>query len=316
MSVTHFAHGWILGRTFCSFTGSVCSVPVTANINFILAISLHRYARCKYPLGLSWLNKTRVRILAWGIWLYSCTFIVYVFCSKAGVAFNPKLGGCVFNFTKSTGNLLIIILTTLVPFLIILSMNLALWWFVHQVANRTRAGLDCDNPRNKGRCRGSKQALLITSSITAIFAVCWFPTVVRFMLSAVCGEEVIPTSLERLRYVYFVGTYANPLLYTALSKKFRQFVSFYFKKCLRENCVREDVLSSVVVPGTPRALTPASMSRSPHPPLHLHPSPRPGHSAPPSPSLRAMNRHSAPPSPSLRAMNRSPIPQRIRNELL
>ena len=244
MMVTHLAHGWVLGETLCVVTGMFCSVPVLANINFILAVSIHRYARCKFPLEIAWLNKKRVRYLCLGLWAYSCLFIVYVYISKAKVSFQPKLGGCQFNFSTSPWNLLVILLTTFLPFLIILLLNIGLWLFVRNVVQKTRNSnkcIDCTDPRNKNniRCKTSHQALVMTSCITAFFIFCWFPTVIRFVLSAIIGEENIPTFLERGRYIYFVGTYGNPIIYTTICKKFRHFLWQHLQKLCREKC-RED----------------------------------------------------------------------------
>ena len=244
MMVTHLAHGWILGETLCVVTGMFCSVPVLANINFILAVSIHRYARCKCPLDIVWLNKKRVRYLCLGLWIYSCLFIVYVYISKAKVSFQPKLGGCQFNFSTSVWNLLVILFTTVVPFLVILTLNVGLWVFVRNIVKKTRRRsgcVDCSDKRNKKnvKCRTSHQALVMTSCITAFFIVCWFPTLIRFVLSAIIGEENIPTFLERIRYVYFVGTYGNPILYTTVSKKFRNFLWQHLRRMFREKCSAE-----------------------------------------------------------------------------
>ena len=248
MMVTHLAHGWILGGTLCVITGMFCSVPVLANINFILAVSIHRYVRCKYPLDIAWLNKKRVQYLCLGIWVYSCLFIIYVYISKAKVSFQPKLGGCQFNFSTSVWNLIVISLAAVLPFLAILILNVGLWLFVRNIVKKTRESsncVDCSDKRNRNniKCRTSNHALVMTSCITAFFIVCWFPTLIRFVLSAIVGEAAIPTFLERFRYMYFIGTYGNPILYTTICKKFRHFLWLYVRKLCREKC-REDTAAA------------------------------------------------------------------------
>lgn len=240
MMVTHMAHGWVLGRTMCVITGMFCSIPVLANINFILAVSIHRYMRCKFPLDITWLNKRkRIRCLCLGLWIYSCLFILYVCLSKAKVSFKPKLAGCQFNFSTSIWNFIVVLLTTVVPFILILAINIGLWLFVRNIVKKTRttARVDCSDKKNKchPKCKNNHQALIITTCITAFFIVCWFPTVIRFVLSAVIGEENIPNFLEKGRYVYFIGTYGNPILYTMISKKFRKFLWKHMKGKCREN---------------------------------------------------------------------------------
>ena len=42
MLITHCFHAWVLGAFLCNVTGYICSIPVTANINFIMAVSIHR----------------------------------------------------------------------------------------------------------------------------------------------------------------------------------------------------------------------------------------------------------------------------------
>ena len=47
--IMHVKHEWVLGELICKITGTGCTVPVTANINFILAMSVHRFVSCRYP---------------------------------------------------------------------------------------------------------------------------------------------------------------------------------------------------------------------------------------------------------------------------
>ena len=216
--VTHLARKWILGRTVCFISGMMVSIPACANINFILAVSLHRYGRCRYPLSIGWLDRSRVPFVSSLLWLYSSLFALYVLLSPETVEFLPGLAACQFSFDISLFNFLAITASTLLPFVVITLINIALWIHVREVLRKSHFQ--------------SYQALLITSSLTAFFILCWAPTVFRFMYSAVVGEAQVPQALEKLRYVYFIGVCGNPILYTAVSGHFREFVLSFIKLML------------------------------------------------------------------------------------
>eukprot|EP00116_Pleurobrachia_bachei_P004151 sb/3464413/ len=216
--VTHITRKWVFGRTICFVSGMMVSIPACANINFVLAVSLHRYGRCRYPLSIGWLDRNRVPFVSSALWLYSSIFTLYVLLSPETVEFFPGLAACQFSFDISYFNFLAITATTLVPFVVITTINIALWVHVREVLRKSHLQ--------------SYQALLITSSLTAFFILCWAPTVFRFMFSAVVGEAGVPRLLEKLRYVYFIGVCGNPILYTAVSGHFRLFVRNFIKLLL------------------------------------------------------------------------------------
>ena len=47
---------------------------------------------------------------------------------------------------------------------------------------------------------------------------------VRFHLFAIKGEDWIPAWLEKMRYLYMLGAYLNPVIYTLINKSFRDFL--------------------------------------------------------------------------------------------
>ena len=156
--------------------------------------------------------------------------------------FNPKLATCTFVFPESVGNLLSIILTTHIPFIGITSTNIALWFYTQTLKNRIprlsveqrhkRLPVRQNYKRRMSRRRNKSKALITTSSITTLFVLSWIPTVIRFTMSSIIGEKNIPNWIEKLRYLYFLGAYGNPVIYTLINKSFRVFVISKFKKSI------------------------------------------------------------------------------------
>ena len=116
--------------------------------------------------------------------------------------------------------MILITLTTAIPFILITAINIGLWIYVQTFISTTSK---------------SRHALVTTFSITALFIITWFPTVVRFEMSAIMGENSIPNWLEKARYLYFVGTYGNPIIYTMVNKKFRDFITMRWKRISTQN---------------------------------------------------------------------------------
>ncbi|KAL5265548.1 hypothetical protein ACHWQZ_G006318 [Mnemiopsis leidyi] len=213
IAVTNFAGKWVFGETMCTIIGHAVSIPAFASINFILIVSIHRYFRCRYPNStIARTDQKKANIIAILIWFFSCVFIAYTFVVHTKSDFNKKLVACSFKFGEDIPNLVIMSLLTLIPFIVITVINIVLWVYV-------RAYL-----KSHGCSDQTKTALLTTAAVTGLFWVMWSPTVARFHLSAIFGDESIPVWLEKTRYLYMFGAYLNPLIYTLINKSFRDFL--------------------------------------------------------------------------------------------
>ena len=213
IGVTNLTRRWVFGEAMCTIIGHAVSIPAFASINFILIVSIHRYLRCRYPNStIARIDQKKANIIAVLVWFFSCVFIAYTFIVHTESDFNEKLVACSFKFGEDIPNLVIMSLLTLIPFIIITVINIVLWVYV-------RAYL-----KSHGCSDQTKRALLTTAAVTGVFWVMWSPTVVRFHLSAIKGDEYIPAWLEKMRYLYMFGAYVNPLIYTLINKSFRDFL--------------------------------------------------------------------------------------------
>ena len=213
IGVTHIARGWVFGKAMCKIIGHAVTIPAFASINFILIVSIHRYLRCRFPHSVvASINKKKANIIAVLVWFFSCVFIAYTFIIHVESNFNVRLAVCSFTYGRDIPNVIIMSLLTLVPFIVITVINLVLWVYV-------RAYL-----KSHGHSTQTKTAVLTTAAVTGLFWVMWSPTVVRFHLSALKGEPWIPNWLEKTRYLYMLGAYLNPLIYTLINKSFRDYL--------------------------------------------------------------------------------------------
>eukprot|EP00116_Pleurobrachia_bachei_P003229 sb/3463491/ len=137
INITYLVGEWVFGETFCIMTGYLVTVPTVANINIILAISIHRYVRCRYPMSMPRLTPLRSNILCAAIWTVSCGFFAYILASGYSVSFSPNLAACSFDYPQTTGNLIMIICVTDVPFLAIVTLNILLLMHVQKITRKT-----------------------------------------------------------------------------------------------------------------------------------------------------------------------------------
>ena len=249
MSLTYAARRWLYGDWICKVIGHLISVPVMANMNFILLISLHRFTRCKYPLKVHQLTPKKSNIMCSAVWAYSCLFIFGTVLQESGSEFNAVLASCTFLFLKTVFNNVIIVLFTALPFAIIVVLNFCLWLHVRSFSARMtqyRKPSNGPNPimvapevpaatkkDSKTSIFGPQRAIITTTAITALFALAWMPTVIRFMVSTFAGEEFIPPWMEQLRYLYFFGPWGNPFVYVAINRGFRDYFKSFFSNLLR-----------------------------------------------------------------------------------
>ena len=213
IGITNIARTWVFGATMCKIIGYAVSIPAFASINFILIVSIHRYLRCRYPnSAITGIDQKKANIIAVIVWFFSCVFIVYTLIVHGKSDFNAKLAVCSFIYGRDIPNIVIMSLLTLVPFIVITVINIVLWAYVRTYL------------KSHGHSTHTTTALVTTAAVTGLFWVMWSPTVVRFHLSAIKGEDWIPAWLEKMRYLYMLGAYLNPVIYTLINKSFRDFL--------------------------------------------------------------------------------------------
>ena len=220
IAVTHLFHRWVLGSWVCLILGHGVTVPVMASINFILAVSLHRYLRCKYPHSVREITATKATQISIAIWLFSLALAIYNIASGKSVEFNGKLAACTFHFGHSAYNVGVMILLTLFPFIAITVINLILWVYVTNLLKQHSG-----SPTGR-----SNVALLTTAAVTGLFWISWSATVVRFHYSAIVDEHDVSVGMEKARYLYMLGAYGNPLIYTMVNRGFRDFIRHLLKR--------------------------------------------------------------------------------------
>ena len=244
--VVYIARRWVFGAELCYAIGLIISLPATANMNFILVMSLHRYVRCRFPMKVRQLTPAKAKIGCLVMWSLSCVFPVYTVLAKLRIVFNVKLASCSFTFPKSIGNAILIFGTTVGPFVVIVLLNVLLWLHVraftqhlstklsshHSHESQSREMTELERKQNKKFRASYRQGVITTTFITALFAVTWMPTVLRFAYAAFAGEDSLEDWVERVRYFYFLGSWGNPIIYAMINKGFQD----YFKSFVNRLC--------------------------------------------------------------------------------
>ena len=242
--VVYIARSWVFGAELCYLIGLIISLPATANMNFILVMSLYRYVRCRFPMKVRQITPLIAKIGCLIMWAMSCIFPAYTLAVRLRIVFNVKLASCSFTFPKSTGNAILIFGTTVVPFLVIVSLNVLLWLHVRaftrhlseklssKSGRESREMTEMEKKQSKRFKASYRQGVITTTFITALFAVTWMPTVLRFAYAAFVGEDGLYDWVEKVRYFYFFGSWGNPIIYAMINKGFQD----YFKSFVNRLC--------------------------------------------------------------------------------
>ena len=223
MSITHILRYWAFGSIGCKIISYVVTIPGTANIYFILAVSLHRFLRCKWPTRIHVITESRARFIVIVTWVASCAFIAYLLALDVNVDFIAEFANCAWHFQSSLKpyHMSLMIITVALPILLTTALNIGLWVFVHMYTTKNGS---------KRRANSDKMAaVMTTSSITALFLLTWLPTVIDFLVQSYPNKDPskatsVPHWAIKLRIIYVFGTWGNPIIYTIINRKFRDFV--------------------------------------------------------------------------------------------
>ena len=138
--IVHFQQRWVFGTIVCYIVGYAISIPGTANINFILAVSIHRYVRCKWPLKAQLITDARARRIVYLTWIISLILIAYFAAFSLTVEFNVYITNCSFHSQDKHYKAIhftVFVLTVTLPCIIILVINIALWLYVKEITMKS-----------------------------------------------------------------------------------------------------------------------------------------------------------------------------------
>ena len=238
---------WLYGQTMCYLNPFFVRYFYINTVLHLVAVSYNRYqAIVKSPLTYDGaITKTRVAFIAL-IWIIPVIPIsISLFQGWRKYAYNPELIICEQgraidlqngSITISENMIVVPIATILMPFLVILVLNVS----VYKTANRqinamvVRFGgpVDAEITQQQEmvsrRLRDRKAAVDVTIIIAA-FLVCFLP----FWVTGICrlfvpGIDVPAEADLATACIFFLSTICNPIIYSIRKREFRSAVKKMF----------------------------------------------------------------------------------------
>ena len=241
---------WLYGQTMCYLNPFFVRYFYINTVLHLVAVSYNRYlAIVKSPLTYDGaITKTRVAFIAL-IWIIPVipVSIVPFFLGWGKYTYNPELIICEQGWaidlqngsiTISENMIFIPIATIIMPFLVILVLNVSVYKtanrqinaMVVQVGGPVDAEITQQQEMVSRRLRDRKAAVDVTIIIAA-FLVCFLP----FWVTGICrlfvpGIDVPAEADLATACIFFLSTICNPIIYSIRKREFRGAVKKMFRR--------------------------------------------------------------------------------------
>ena len=241
---------WLYGQTMCYLNPFFVRYFYINTVLHLVAVSYNRYlAIVKSPLTYDGaITKTRVAFIAL-IWIIPVipVSIVPFFLGWGKYTYNPELIICEQGWaidlqngsiTISENMIFIPIATIIMPFLVILFLNVSVYKtanrqinaMVVQVGGPVDAEITQQQEMVSRRLRDRKAAVDVTIIIAA-FLVCFLP----FWVTGICrlfvpGIDVPAEADLATACIFFLSTICNPIIYSIRKREFRGAVKKMFRR--------------------------------------------------------------------------------------
>ena len=240
---------WLYGQTMCYLNPFFGRYFYINTVLHLVAVSYNRYlAIVKSPLTYDGaITKTRVAFIAL-IWIIPVIPVsISLFQGWGKYAYNPELIICEQGWTIDLQNgsitisenmIFIPIATIIMPFLVILFLNVSVYKtanrqinaMVVQVGGPVDAEITQQQEMVSRRLRDRKAAVDVTIIIAA-FLVCFLP----FWVTGICrlfvpGIDVPAEADLATACIFFLSTICNPIIYSIRKREFRGAVKKMFRR--------------------------------------------------------------------------------------
>ncbi|XP_058797727.1 tachykinin-like peptides receptor 99D [Phymastichus coffea] len=279
---------WPFGNLYCKISQSIAVITICASVFTLMAISIDRYMAIVNPLRPR-MGKRATLCIALAIWAMSgilslpmlLFFTTYTQHFPNGefrvicYAGWPDMDGTGHSYDEYLYNVIFMIMTYFLPIgamsFTYLRIGLELWGS-QSIGEATQRQLD--NIRNKRR------VVKMMMVVVVIFAVCWLPFHIYFLVTSylpeITDEPYIQELYLAIYWLAMSNSMYNPIIYCWMNSRFRRGFAQFFRCC---PCVRygpepalsrsEAVTSRYSCAGSPEIRNRISRNGTMRLPLHL-----------------------------------------------
>ena len=212
-ATSYIATRYVLGDVFCFISAHFSFIPASASTITILFLTGYKLKMVIFPFSTSCPKITKALVAV--IWLLSTTITIITLAYRSESVFNPITAKCLATiYTDMSSSLALQIAVGVIfilPVFFITFFNAAILIVAVRSANRY-SQTDRINFR----------PIFTISALASIFILSWIPFIIFTFVKE--RNAKVSQLIELLPNFIYISSFANPILYTSTSKRFRAHV--------------------------------------------------------------------------------------------
>ena len=225
----------ILGTVTCKIAPFGEDTLIIVSVTTLQTIAIERFYAVLYPMKRQPIDsKKKCFILIAFTWIISALYPAkYLYTNE--ISYKGTTPYCVFNPVGNVFELVVLASITIIPFLVLCSLNSAIILSLH----RQKANLHLASDERRRRTKENFRVTYMLVTVVVVFAVSWIPfTVYSFLNVLVWGSWDLCNLSYEFRQLLFIGdfltfvyTAINPLIYYVFNENYRK--GFHKLLCCR-----------------------------------------------------------------------------------
>ncbi|CAL1529744.1 unnamed protein product [Lymnaea stagnalis] len=249
----HFTYmlyqNWFFGLEYCKFAFFIAQCTISASVLTFMAIAIDRYIAIIHPLRPRLTGRIILTIIA-GIWLLSLLIalpnLLYATTYDA-----PNRSICYLKWPDTVMDkasqqdlaysIVVMILNYFLPMLTLFGTYARIGWELW-----CSKAIGEAVPMQAERVKSKRKVVKMMMAVVIIFAVCWLPTHVYFILENIYQKVHHWTYIQQVYLIIYwlamSNSMYNPIIYCLMNARFRQGFLRFFRWCPCRTCRQSHTL--------------------------------------------------------------------------
>ena len=173
------------------------------------------------------------KVLCAFLWIFSSLFTLRYFITQNETAFAPVIATCILMYEKEgIENIVYTVVLIIIPFIVIIIANVTLWIIAYKTSKKhCKSGASTRVEKAKQiSAQRQRKSTTTVGLVSALLLISWVPAVTKRLE----WGGYASVSLKRATiYLYFINTFANPIVYTLVNRTFVRSAQHKLFKCSR-----------------------------------------------------------------------------------